>query len=263
MDATRRLAEIMALPEPRIPLDEAALLVAAHAHPGLDVDAELARIDEHAAGVRDPTLTGVVRHLFRDLGFIGNTDDYYDPRNSFLDDVISRRTGIPITLSLLTMEVGRRIGVPLWGVGMPGHFLLRDKVDPTVFIDPFSGGRLLDVRGCAQLFRRIQGPASRLDPAFLDPVPRDHIVGRLLGNLRIIYAQRGDRPALAWVLRLRTLLPGAAADDHREHARALAGAGEFAASADAQLRAADAVRAAGGDPAADLALADQLRARLN
>src|SRR5690606_29139610 len=153
-----RFAALLARPDHEIPLDEAALLIAAQAQPGLDVAAELAALDEIAAQVRDPTLTGLLRLLFRDLGFDGNRDDHYDPRNSFLNEVRQRRTGIPITLSVLTMEVGRRVSVPLWGVGMPGHFLLRDKVDPDVFVDPFGGGRLLDPASCAKLFRQIHGP---------------------------------------------------------------------------------------------------------
>ncbi|HMC70976.1 MAG TPA: transglutaminase-like domain-containing protein, partial [Mycobacteriales bacterium] len=124
VDATERFVEVVAGREPALPLDEIAFLIAAHAHGGLDVDAQLTRLDELADQVRDPTLDGLRRLLFRDLGFTGNEGDYYDARNSFLDDVLDRRTGIPISLAVLTMEVGRRVGVPLAGVSMPGHFLL-------------------------------------------------------------------------------------------------------------------------------------------
>src|SRR3954468_18824427 len=107
-EATERLAALVAGPEGALPLDEAAFLVAAHAHPGLDVDAQLRRLDDLAAGVAAPHLDALRRHLFGELGFSGNDVDYYDPANSFLDDVLDRRLGLPITLAVLMMEVGRR-----------------------------------------------------------------------------------------------------------------------------------------------------------
>ena len=106
------------------------------------------------------------------------------------------------------MEVGRRLGVPLAGVGMPGHFLLRDKVDPDVFVDPFHRGRLLDADGCRQLHRRADGRRSGLGPGLARPVGRWAIVARMLANLKAIYQQRHERDALLWVLRLRGLVPG-------------------------------------------------------
>ncbi|HEX9260495.1 MAG TPA: transglutaminase-like domain-containing protein [Acidimicrobiales bacterium] len=221
MKPAQRFAQVLALPDAAVPLDEAALLVAACAKPGLDVAHGLARLDDLAAGVRVPTLDGLVDHLFRRLGFTGDSDNYYDPRNSFLDDVIERRLGLPIALSVLTMEVGRRIGVPLWGVGMPGHFLLRDKVDPRVFIDPFHGGQQLDERGCRRLYLAMRGPGAAWDSSFLNPVERRSIVARMLANLKSFYEQAGDEDALAWVLRLRLAIPGST-DDGLALARLLA-----------------------------------------
>src|SRR5436305_15199638 len=104
MDPTSRFTELVQGPEDRLALDAAALLIAAHAHPALDLDTELARLDDLAAGIREPTLDGWRRHLFVDLGFTGNVHRYYDPANSFLDDVMRRRKGLPITLSVLGME---------------------------------------------------------------------------------------------------------------------------------------------------------------
>src|SRR5439155_5170289 len=121
-----------------VPLDEAALLVAAHDRPELDVAGELEQLDALAAGCAEPSLDGLRRHLFANLGFVGNTDDYYDPRNSFLDEVVTRRTGLPITLAVVTIEVGRRLGLALAGVGMPGHFLVRASGEPGTFLDPFA-----------------------------------------------------------------------------------------------------------------------------
>jgi regulator of sirC expression with transglutaminase-like and TPR domain len=258
-----RFAALVSRPDAHIPLDETSLVIAAHAQPGLDVDEQLAVIDGIAAEVRDPTLTGVLRLLFRDLGFVGDSETYYDPRNSFLDEVVRRRTGIPITLSILTMEVARRHSVPLAGVGMPGHFLLRDKVDTSVFVDAFDRGRLLDVAGCARLFRRVHGVTARLDPAYLEPVPRAMIVARVLGNLRGIYAQRGEGASLAWVLHLRTLLPGTGAAELTELAEVLRSTGDVLGAADAYDRAADTLEAAGGDGSGHRGVAARLRARLN
>lgn len=222
MDPSARFTEVVGTSAEALPLDEAALLIAAHAEPDIDVAAYLARLDELAAACPAPTLDALVRHLFGRGRFSGNEADYYDPRNSFLNHVLDRGLGIPITLAVLTMEVGRRLGVPLWGVGMPGHFLLRDKVDPSVFVDPFHGGRLLDAAGCERLYRRLAGPDAAWDPSFLDPMPRPLIVARLLNNLRGVYERRRDLSALQWVMRLRCTLPDAGPDLHHEFALAMA-----------------------------------------
>lgn len=208
MDTTERFAALLRRPEAEVPLDEVALTVAAHAYPDLDIAAELDRLDELAASCFAPTLDALVRHLFVDLGFRGNEDDYYDPRNSYLNQVIGRRTGIPITLSVLTIEVGRRVGVPLAGVSMPGHFLLRDRVDEDLFIDPFVRGAYLDETACRHAFRALHGPEAVFDPSFLDPVGPHTIVARLLANLQAIFATRQDRDGLAWVVTLAELTPG-------------------------------------------------------
>lgn len=232
MDSTSRFAALLERPEPQVRLDEAALLVAAHAYPDLDLGTELGRLDAIAERCYAPTLDALVVHLFADLGFHGNTDDYYDPRNSFLNDVIGRRTGIPITLSLLTIEVGRRIGVPVAGVSLPGHFLLRDRVDPEVFVDPFARGRMMDRAGCEEAFHRIHGPDAPFDPAYLDPVGPHLIVARLLANLKSIYLARRDRQALRWTLRLRSLVPGVPLAERRELASVLASEGQFSEAAE-------------------------------
>ena len=209
-------------PGESVALDEAALCIAAHAQPALDIDAYLGRLDDLAAEIRTPTLDGLVRHLYASGRFKGNAADYYDPRNSLLSEVIDRRLGIPITLSVVGMEVGRRIGVPLSGVGMPGHFLVRDKVDPSVFIDAFHGGRELDEAGCRALHRSMAGTGAPWHPSFLDPVDKPSIVGRMLANLLVIYQRRSDFDAMRWVLRLRCALPHATAEDHRDFARLMA-----------------------------------------
>lgn len=231
MDPTRCFADLLRRPEEDVPLDEATALIAAHAYPGLDVAAVTGRLDELAAGVRVPTLDGLVEHLFGELGFAGNTGDYYDPRNSYLNDVLDRRIGIPISLAVVTMTVGRRLGVPLAGVGMPGHFLLRDRVDPEVFVDPFAGGAQLDAAGCAAAFRSVHGADAPFDPAYLVPVGTHAILARMLANLRGVFAARGDRAGLLWALQLRTLVPGGPAEERAALADVLAADGRFAAAA--------------------------------
>jgi regulator of sirC expression with transglutaminase-like and TPR domain len=258
---TERFAALVAGLEPSIRLDEAALLVAAHAYPVLDVDRELRRVDALAEVVRTPTLDGLLRALFDEEGFAGDRSDYYDPRNSFLNDVIDRRVGIPITLSILTLEVGRRVGVPLAPVSMPSHFLLRDKVDPTLFVDPFARGARFDAGGAAARFRALQGDDAPFTTDLLEPVGARAVVARLLANLKAIYRARADRQALAWVLRLRVLVPGVPRDERRELASALAGVGRFDEAAD-EL---DVLAAAVGDDAGGrhAQAAARLRARLN
>lgn len=226
MDPTARFARLAAGPEEELPLDEAGFLIAAHAHPGLDVDEQLLRLDELVERLDEPTLDGLRRLLFRDLGFTGNEIDYYDPRNSYLDSVLDRRTGVPISLAVLMMEVGRRAGVPLAGVSMPGHFLVRDKVDPEVFVDPFARGRLLDRRGCRQRFAGVHGPDAPFDDRFLEPVGRFSIVERQLANLETIARARGETFTLLWLLRLRTSLPDPDVGSLRRYAAALGAAGQ-------------------------------------
>ena len=231
MDATARFAELLARPAALVPLDEAVLLVAAHEYPTLDVAREQRRLDLLADRCPGSSLPALVEYLFVDLGFTGNARDYYDPRNSYLNDVLDRRTGIPITLAVLAMEVGRRLGVPLVGVGMPGHFLLRHELDDAVFVDPFGGGRILDRAGCEAAFHAVHGARAPFDPSFLEPVDAPAIVARLLANLRATFTARSNRGALAWILRLRTRVPGIPAEERAELATVLAARGQFEAAA--------------------------------
>jgi regulator of sirC expression with transglutaminase-like and TPR domain len=262
MEAVERFAALVHGPEAAIPLDEAALLIAAATKPeGADVAAALAALDDVAEQVVAPTLDGLRAVLFRDLGYGGNPDDYYDPSNSWLDDVIERRVGIPITLAVVMIEVGRRVGVPLAGVSMPGHFLVRDKVDPDVFVDPFARGRELDRDGCAARFHSVQGPGSVFDDAFLDPVGKRAILVRMLANLETVATMRTERVLLQQVLALRVALPDAGLIEHRKYAASLATAGQFDKAAAVLERWADVPDAEGA--VAARAQADQLRARLN
>jgi regulator of sirC expression with transglutaminase-like and TPR domain len=208
------------------PLDRAALLIAAHPHPGLDLDHWLGELDRLAGACPAATVEGLRRALYVDGGFAGNVVDYADPANSFLDDVLTRRTGIPISLAVVAMEVGRRAGVPLVGVGMPGHFLLRHRDDESLFVDPFDGV-VLDPAGCRALFRRVLGPDATWSPSHLDPVGPTAILARMLANLKAGYAARGDAHQLAWVIRLRLLIPGVRPAERAELAQALASGGGY------------------------------------
>jgi regulator of sirC expression with transglutaminase-like and TPR domain len=222
MESAERFAELVAARREQVPLDEAAALIAQSADPGLRIGTMLAQLDALAESCPGYTLDSLVPHLFGRGGFGPDRSDYYDPRNSLLNHVLERRVGIPISLSVLALEVGRRVGVPMAGVGMPGHFLLRDKVDRTVFIDPFHGGRLLDERGCQALFHQITGVDSDWSPEYLEPVDNLSIVGRMLNNLRVIYTRRQDLASLRWVLALRASLPAPYGDDPDAFARAMA-----------------------------------------
>ena len=211
-DHRERFADVVRRPDHEVPLDLAWALLTAHAHPAVDPDALVAELDDLAASCRTPTLDGLRHHLFVDQGFVGNDADYYDPANSYLDDVLDRHLGIPITLSVVSMEVGRRLGVPLVGIGLPGHFLLRDGADPEVFLDPFRGGELLDRTGCLDVVRRLHGPDADLDPAWLEPVGRVAILERMLANLVRIFQQRGAAADLLWARDLQVELAAAKGD---------------------------------------------------
>jgi regulator of sirC expression with transglutaminase-like and TPR domain len=226
--AMAHFADLVSRPEDKIPLDEAALLIAYQARPGLDIGAVLARLDDLAASCHPPTFDGLVRHLFEDLGFRGNAEHYQDPDNSYLDQVLQRRVGIPISLSVLTMEVGRRLGVGLDGVGMPGHFLVRHRADPAMFLDPFGGGRRLDPAGCQAIFATLGG--TGWNDAYLDPVGPRTILNRMLLNLQGLFLP-ADLKSAAWVLQLRLTIPGLAVADRLGLARALGSLGLFGAAA--------------------------------
>jgi regulator of sirC expression with transglutaminase-like and TPR domain len=231
--AIARFADLVARPDDEIPLDEAALLIAAAARPDLDVGAELVRLDELGAGCPEPTFDGLLRYLFHDLAFRGNTEHYQDPDNSYLDQVMRRRLGIPITLSVLTMEVGRRLGVPVDGVGMPGHFLIRDGAEPTAFADPFGGGKRLDADGCREIFVTIAPPPGRRagwDESYLAPVGAKAILTRMLMNLQGLFLPSDLRSA-AWVLELRLTIPGLGVPERLGLARALGSLGRFGPAA--------------------------------
>jgi regulator of sirC expression with transglutaminase-like and TPR domain len=197
-----RFSEIISRRESGIDLFEAALALAADRYPNLDlaiyreeVDAISRKVAARMNRASDArtTLLAVNSVLFDELGFTGNSADYFDPRNSYLNEVIERRTGIPITLSVLYIEVGKRIGLPLKGVGMPLHFLVKHAgEDEDIFVDPFNGGKLMDADGCAEFLADLSGGAIALLPGHLAEVHTEQILIRILGNLASIYRKRSD-----------------------------------------------------------------------
>jgi regulator of sirC expression with transglutaminase-like and TPR domain len=225
VDATGRFTELVRLPPEAVPLDEAALLIAAHAHPDLDIAGPLAGLDRLAEGVRGDTADDVAVALFGEGGFAGNTVDYGDPRNSYLDDVLARRLGIPITLSVVMLEVGRRRGVRIYGVGMPGHFLVQPAGEPDAWFDPFHGGRRLDVNGCRELYEQVQTEPP-FTPVLLRAVDTPTILNRMLANLQHSFMRR-DPASLAWAARLRLRIPGLIPGERRQLAALLGGVGRF------------------------------------
>jgi regulator of sirC expression with transglutaminase-like and TPR domain len=225
LTVTERFISLVHRPEAELALDEAALLLAAHAEPELDVTRQLRRLDALAARIREPSATGVTNLLFGELGLRGNDEDYGDPRNSFLDQVLDRGLGIPISLAVLTMEVGRRVGVTFQGVGLPGNFLLRSE---GVLLDPYRAAMPLEVDDAELLFRATHSPAVNFSPSMLAPTGPRAILGRMLANLRNSYAERGDVGALAWVARLRVAIPGLRRAERADLARLLVNVGQFA-----------------------------------
>jgi regulator of sirC expression with transglutaminase-like and TPR domain len=195
--------------EADIDLAEAALLIAKEEYPRLVVRNYLGRLDELAAGVARrgvpgagprQTLDTLTEYLFRVEGFAGNQDDYYDPRNSFLNEVLDRRLGIPISLSVLLIEVGRRLGLELAGIGYPGHFLVRFRdAGETLYLSPYHGGRMISAQA-PELGERYE----------LAAVTKRQILTRMLTNLKAIYLSREDLDRAAAVIdRLLVLNPGA------------------------------------------------------
>lgn len=263
--ARHRFAEIAELPDAAIDLAEAALWIAAEEYPSLDVDAYLARLDalaaEAAPAVRSvegdaERVAQLNRFLFFEQGFRGNRDDYYDPRNSFLNEVLDRRTGIPIALSAVYLAVGRRLGLDVRGISFPGHFLVKCVgALGDIVIDPFERS-VLDHDACQRRLEAGLGAPEPLRPEFhLRAASAREILLRMLGNLKRIYVERSDlERALACCDRGLLLAPDAPGE-LRDRALVYEGLACYAAAA------ADLDRLL--ELAPDLVGADALRAHRN
>lgn len=238
LEARRRFARLVAQPEASIDLAHAALLVAAEEKPGLDVEHYRARLYElgvtarERIAARDSDSIAVValnKFIFEELGFAGNQSEYYDPRNSLLSEVLERRTGIPITLSMIYMEIGRRAGLHVEGIGLPGHFIVRagGERGESALVDPFNA-KIIDVEDCQERLDTIYGGQAPLTDAHLRPATTREILARLLRNLKGIYAQAGlYRRALSIIERIMLVAPNAA-EERRDRGALLAQLGRYA-----------------------------------
>ena len=196
-----RFQMVTARQDDEIDLATAALLIAAVEYPDLDIDQQLAILDSLAEGAahrigqdRDPfhCVNNLSEYLFDEVGFQGNQGDYYDPRNSYLNEVLQRRTGLPITLCLVCLEVGKRLDIPLVGVGLPGHFVLSHRSQTDLIIDPFRRGILLSEEECAQILKNVLGANVDWDSRYLTPASNREFISRILRNLKGIYLNRRD-----------------------------------------------------------------------
>jgi regulator of sirC expression with transglutaminase-like and TPR domain len=222
-EARRRFAALVRRAPGDFRLAEAALLIAQEEYPRLDMTQYLHRLDAMAAAVRrtlglelDPyrIVASINAYLFDELGFHGNQTHYYDPCNSFLNDVLDRKTGIPITLAVIYLDLGRQVGLPIVGVGLPGHFIVQYAAQAAPFwIDPFHRGEILTHADCMARVQQIYGQETVWDETYLQAVSDHTILQRMLYNLKVIYAQRRDfERTLGVVERLLLLHPEAASE---------------------------------------------------
>jgi regulator of sirC expression with transglutaminase-like and TPR domain len=222
----RQFAELLASPDERVDLARAALLIACEEYPTLDVPRYLARLESMADAVRqrlpgpagaEEAVAVLNRYLFEEEGFRGNEQDYYDPRNSFLNDVLDRRTGIPITLSAVYMEVARRAGRHVVGVGLPGHFVVRVSGGGAgLLVDPYHRGMLLSEEDCQERLDRIYGGRLKVDATTLAPCGPKVMLARMLRNLKAIYLKNGDYPRALAVVDLLLRVDPHSSEDLRD-----------------------------------------------
>ena len=201
---TSSFEDVISQPEDSIDLAVAALLIAKDEYPDLDIHNHLKKIDELAKrvnnqlnSVKEKSFLTIIQQinmvLFEQEGFYGNIRDYYDPRNSFLNEVLNRRTGIPVTLSLVYMEIGKRLGIQFFGIGMPGHFIVKGWYQgSSLLIDPFHQGRLLNEEDCQKQLREINGKNVQFISSYLDTLNKCSILCRILVNLKMIYLKKKD-----------------------------------------------------------------------
>jgi regulator of sirC expression with transglutaminase-like and TPR domain len=179
---------------------ELALCLARDEYPNLDVEAYLSELTgmareakNYLRGSLEARVFGLCRYLFHEMGFRGNIQDYYDPRNSYLNEVLDRRTGLPITLSVVAMAVGQRAGLEIAGVGLPGHFVAKARSNGCeVLFDPFHGGRQLKLEDCENLVQQVTGMSFQATPERLQSVSLQMLVSRLLTNLKAVYLRQED-----------------------------------------------------------------------
>ena len=204
-------------PAEDIQLDLAALYLAGEEYPNLDIPKLLSQLDAFATRVSlqvndksspSDMARAIAVYLFADVGFRGNSGEYYSPDNSYLNRVLETRTGIPITLSLVFMEVGRRLGLSCSGIGLPGHFIV--GLDGTTeYLDPFNGGVPLSLEDCRTLVQKMSGGRLEWTDQFLEPLTKHDILFRMLNNLKSIYMEAAALPkAIGVIQRMAIISPG-------------------------------------------------------
>ena len=219
------LFELAQLENDRIDLAEGALLIAKDAYADLDIEVYLQRLDQMAAELQaqigweadtSEQIHHLNRYLFEEQGFAGSSQDrYYDQRNSYLNEVLERKVGIPITLSVVYMEVGKRIGLPLVGVGFPGHFIVKHRDLETV-IDPFEGGKVLSDDNLSERLTQIFRESVPMQPQFLQAVTNKEILARMLRNLKQIHFRQEEYEKAVKAGERITWLDPQAAQDYRD-----------------------------------------------
>ena len=224
MEPLRAFGELARVPDEAVDLGLGALLIAQIEHPALDPFHELKRLDELAGRAGRADAHRLRRFLFEEEGFAGNADDYYDPRNSCLNDVLDRRLGIPITLSVLAIEVGRRLGLVVHGVGLPGHFMA--AADGVLF-DPFNRGAAVSREEAGTVVARVLGRAVLLEDGHFAPVPKTQILTRMLANLRGVYIDREEWAKAHAVMERLILLDPDAPGHVRDYGTVLMKEGDF------------------------------------
>ena len=222
------LAALFAKQDFTADLTKAALLVARLEYPTLDIEASVHKLQALAETVapefeadRSPThvIQTLNRFLFDQEGFQGNTKDYYDPRNSLLNDVIERRMGIPITLSVVYLDIARRLNLPFFGVGLPGYFVVKyDDGDTVLFVDPFYGGEVLDRPSCVERAFSVLGKPVSVKDIDFGAVTEREVIQRMLGNLRGIYTSGEQYRKAARILYLLSALDPTDAELHKQRA---------------------------------------------
>ncbi len=219
LKAHQSFFEIAACDEDAFPLDRAALIMALEEYPDLDIQGYLRRLDtlaaradvligEDRAAVN--VIEGINEILFVQEGLSGNSEDYYDPRNSYLNEVLERRLGIPISLSVIYIEIARRIDFSIQGVGFPGHFLVK-HVDKgrDIIIDPFNRGRILTMNECQELLDKIYKGAVTMNASLFQPMDKRSIITRMLYNLKSVYTQKEQYfKAISVIDKILMLNPG-------------------------------------------------------
>ncbi|MGK7888868.1 MAG: SirB1 family protein [Leptolyngbyaceae cyanobacterium] len=218
--ARKQFEQVVKWSNPTVDLARAALYIAQEEYSDIDPDDYIAALDSMAEAIK-PKLPAefyplrivqcINDYLYDELGFSGNQSNYYDPDNSYLNRVLDQRTGIPITLSLVYLEVARRLDFPMVGINMPGHFLIRPDVDDMeLLVDPFNKGEVLFPQDCEARLNQLFGEPVEMRPDFFDPVSSRLLLARMLRNLKAIYLNGDDwERALAAVDRILLLMPDA------------------------------------------------------